>query len=73
MTHLTEPAAEAAIVAAATTLCLPTVRTQITALADAAARDQLTHRGYLAELLATEVDDRTERRRLRRMPWWAVG
>ena len=65
MTKLTEPAAEAAIVSAATTLCLPTVRAQAAHLADAAARDQLTHRGYLAELLSTEVDDRAERRRLR--------
>lgn len=67
MTKLTEPAAEAAIVSAATTLCLPTVRAQAANLADAAARDQLTHRGYLAELLSTEVDDRAERRRLRRI------
>ena len=67
MTTLTEPAAQAAIVSAATTLCLPTVRAQAANLADAAARDQLTHRGYLAELLSTEVDDRTERRRLRRV------
>jgi DNA replication protein DnaC len=67
MTKLTEAAAEAAIVSAATILCLPTVRSQAAALADAAARDRLTHRGYLAELLSTEVDDRTERRRLRRI------
>jgi DNA replication protein DnaC len=67
VTKLTEPAAEAAIISAASTLCLPTVRTQAGALADAAARDQLTHRGYLAELLATEVDDRAERRRIRRI------
>src|SRR5690606_15919138 len=55
MTKITEAAAEAAIVSAATTLFLPTVRAQAAALADAAARDRLTHRGYLAELLATEV------------------
>jgi DNA replication protein DnaC len=67
MTTLTEPAADAAIIAAATTLALPTVRTQAGELADAAARDQLTHRGYLAELLSTEVDDRAERRRIRRI------
>jgi len=66
MTVLTEQAAQAAIVAAATTLALPTVRTQAGEIADAAARDQLTHRGYLAELLSTEVDDRAERRRIRR-------
>jgi len=67
MTTLTEHAAQAAIVAAATTLALPTVREQAGEMADAAARDQLTHRGYLAELLATEVDDRAERRRIRRI------
>jgi DNA replication protein DnaC len=67
MTPLTEQAAQAAIVAAATTLALPTVRTQASEMADAAARDQLTHRGYLAELLASEVDDRAERRRIRRI------
>jgi DNA replication protein DnaC len=67
MTVLTEQAADAAIVAAATTLTLPTVRTQASEIADAAARDQLTHRGYLAELLSLEVDDRAERRRIRRI------
>lgn len=67
MTILTEQGADAAIVAAATTLALPTVRTQAGPIADAAARDRLTHRGYLAELLATEVDDRAERRRIRRI------
>lgn len=67
MTTLTEQAADAAIVAAATTLALPTVRTQASEIADAAARDQLTHRAYLAELLSTEVDDRAERRRIRRI------
>jgi len=67
MTTLTEQAAQAAIVAAAATLALPTVRAQAGEMADAAARDQLTHRGYLAELLATEVDDRAERRRHRRI------
>jgi DNA replication protein DnaC len=67
MTRLTEPAAEAAIVAAAKILALPTVRSQAATMADAASRDQLTHRGYLAELLSAEVDDRAERRRIRRI------
>lgn len=67
MGRLTEPAADAAIVAAAKTLALPTVRAQAATMADAAARDQLTHRGYLAELLVAEVDDRAERRRIRRI------
>jgi DNA replication protein DnaC len=63
---LTEPAADAAIAAAARSLALPTVRAEASAFADAAARDQITHRAYLAELLSAEVDARTERRRLRR-------
>jgi DNA replication protein DnaC len=64
---LTEPAADAAIGAACRTLHLPTVRTQAAELADAAARDRLTHRAYLAELLSAEVDDRDTRRRNRRV------
>jgi DNA replication protein DnaC len=64
---LTEPAADAAIGAACRTLHLPTVRTQAAELADAAARDRLTHRAYLAELLSAEVDDRDTRRRDRRI------
>jgi len=63
---LTEPAADAAITAAARNLALPTVRSEASALADAAARDRLTHRAFLAELLTAEVDARTERRRQRR-------
>jgi hypothetical protein len=47
-------------------LALPTIRAEAGALADAAARDQLTHRGYLAEVLAAEVDARDTRRRERR-------
>jgi DNA replication protein DnaC len=66
VSRLTEPAAEAAIVATARTLALPTVRAQAVAMADAAARDQASHRVFLAELLAAEVDDRAERRRIRR-------
>lgn len=67
MTALTEPAADAAIVAATKALHLPTVREQAAAVADAAARQQLPYRAYLAELLAAEVDDRAERRRARRV------
>lgn len=64
---LTEPAADAAIEAACRALSLPTIRSEAAALADAAARDRLTHRGYLAELLACEVDARAARRRERRL------
>ncbi|MBC8422918.1 ATP-binding protein [bacterium] len=67
MTALTEPAAEAAIAAACTQLRLPTVRKQAGPLADAAARERLTYRVYLAELFSAEIDDRNERRRQRRI------
>jgi DNA replication protein DnaC len=65
-TMMSDTAAAAAVQAAATALQLPTVRAQADALAEAAARDGATHRGYLAELLAAEVDERAERRRVRR-------
>jgi DNA replication protein DnaC len=64
---LTEQAAELAIDAACRELHLPTVRTEASALADAAARDRLTHRAYLAEVLVAEVDERDARRRERRI------
>jgi DNA replication protein DnaC len=56
-----------AIDAACRALHLPTVRTEAAALADAAARDRLTHRAYLAEVLVAEVDERDARRRERRI------
>ena len=46
---------------------LPTVRPSAGELAAAAVRDRVTHRAYLAELLAGEVDDREGRRRERRI------
>lgn len=64
---LTEEAADAAIGAACRALHLPTVRTEAAALAAAAARERLTHRGYLAEVLTSEVDERDTRRRARRV------
>jgi DNA replication protein DnaC len=64
---LTEPAAEAAIGAACRSLHLPTVRELAGELADAAVRDRLTHRAYLAELLSAETDARDTRRRDRRI------
>ena len=63
---MSDTAAGAAVQAAARSLQLPTVRAQADELAEAAARDGATHRGYLAELLAAEVDERAERRRIRR-------
>lgn len=67
MSPRTEAGAEAAIEAACRELHLPTVRQEATALADQAAKANLSHRAYLAEVLSAEVDDRSERRRLRRI------
>ena len=63
----TETAAETAIIAACAVLHLPTIRAEAGRLADDAARARLTHRGYLAEVLTAEVDDRDSRRRARRV------
>jgi len=63
----TDEAAKAAIGAAARELHLPTVRTEAVRLAEIAARERHTHLGFLAEVLAAEVDDRSERRRVRRI------
>ena len=63
----TEQAADAAILAAARELHLPTIRAEAGRLADQAAKERLTHRGFLAEVLTAEVEDRHERRRARRV------
>jgi DNA replication protein DnaC len=62
-----ESAAQAAIGAAARELHLPTVRTEATRLAEIAVRERHTHLGFLAEVLSAEVEDRSERRRVRRI------
>ena len=62
-----DAAAQASIGAAARELHLPTVRTEAVRLAEIADRERQTHPRYLAEVLAAEVDDRTERRRTRRI------
>jgi DNA replication protein DnaC len=67
MNPLSDTAAQAAIGAAARELHLPTVRDQATRLAEIAAREHVTHLGYLAEVLAAELDDRSGRRRARRI------
>jgi DNA replication protein DnaC len=68
MTTITvDAAAQAAIGAAARELHLPTVRTQSHRLAQIAVRERRTHLGYLAEVLSAEVDDRSQRRRARRI------
>jgi len=60
-------AAEASISVAARELHLPTVRAEAVRLADIAVRERQSHLAYLAEVLAAEVDERTERRRTRRV------
>jgi DNA replication protein DnaC len=62
-----DAAAHASIGAATRELHLPTVRTEAARLAEIADRERHTHLRYLAEVLAAEVDDRTERRRARRI------
>ena len=63
----TDTAADAAITAACTELRLPTVREQAADAADAARKQRLTHRVFLAELLVAEIDDRAARRTQRRI------
>jgi DNA replication protein DnaC len=62
-----DAAAQASIGAATRELHLPTVRAEAARLADIANRERQTHLAYLAEVLAAEVDDRSERRRARRI------
>jgi DNA replication protein DnaC len=64
---LTAQAADAAIDTACRVLRLPTIRAQFPATADAAEREQMTYRGFLAELLMAECDDRDRRRSERRI------
>lgn len=63
---LTEQAAEAAIRVACRELHLPTIAAEHPRVADDATRERLSHRGFLAEVLAAEVDERAQRRRVRR-------
>jgi DNA replication protein DnaC len=62
-----DPAAQAAIGAACRTLYLPGVAKVAGTMADAAARQRLTHAGYLAEVLTYECEQREDRRRSRRV------
>jgi hypothetical protein len=62
MTTRSDDAAQAAIGAAAGELHLPTVRTEAARLAEIAVRERQTRLAFLAEVLAAEVDDRSERR-----------
>jgi len=64
---LSDPAADAAITAACRALSLPTIRAQAAPIAEAAARERLSHRAYLVEVLSAECDERDSRRRIRRV------
>ncbi|WP_127469403.1 IS21-like element helper ATPase IstB [Streptomyces sp. B27] len=65
--YLTEPAADAAIDTACRVLRLPTMRAQFPDLVARAEREQLSYRGFLAELLMSECEDRDRRRSERRI------
>ncbi|KAB7744860.1 AAA family ATPase [Nostocoides sp. F2B08] len=67
VSKLSEPAAAAAVTAATKALGLPTIREEYARIAQAAARERLTHAAYLAEVLTAECDDREQRRRIRRV------
>jgi len=67
VTAVSDAAAQAAIGAAARELKLPAVRDQAARLAEIAAREHSTYLAYLAEVLAAELDDRSARRRARRI------
>jgi len=64
---MTEQAAQAAVDQACRALRLPTIRTRVEEIMAAAAREQLTYWGFLAELLMAECDDRDRRRSARRV------
>ena len=64
---MSDTAAQAAIGAAARELHLPTVRDEAARLAQIAVRERQTYLGFLAEVLAAEVDERATRRRTRRI------
>jgi len=64
---MTEEAAETAVDQACRALRLPTIRTRVEEMLVAAEKEQLTYRGFLAELLLAECDDRSRRRTIRRV------
>lgn len=64
---LTEQAATTAIHTACRMLRLPSIRNEFADIADWAMKDQMTYRGFLAELLTAECDDRARRRSERRV------
>ena len=64
---LTEQAADAAVDQACRMLRLPTMRQRVTELSEIAEKEQLTYRGFLAELLMAECEDRDRRHSERRI------
>lgn len=64
---LTEQAADVAVDQACRMLRLPTIRAQFGDITEAATREQMSYRAYLAELLLAECDDRARRRSERRI------
>ncbi len=60
--NVTDQAADAAVDQACRALRLPTVRARFGEIADAAEREHLTYRGFLAELFMTECEERDRRR-----------
>ncbi|WP_067901978.1 ATP-binding protein [Nocardia vaccinii] len=64
---MTEQAADASVDQACRMLRLPTIRAQFGDIADAATKEQMTYRAFLAELLLAECDDRARRRSERRI------
>ncbi len=64
---MTEQAADTAVDQACRSLRLPTIRSRYAEITDAAEREQLSYRGFLAELLLAECDDRDRRRTARRV------
>ena len=61
LTALSDPAATAAIDTACRALMLPTVRTEAASMAAAAAKQRLSHKAFLAEVLLAECDERDAR------------
>ena len=64
---MTEEAADTAIDQACRMLRLPTIRASFPDMADQASTQQMSYRGFLAELLLAECDDRARRRSERRI------
>jgi DNA replication protein DnaC len=58
---------DVAIDSACRLLRLPSIRNEISDIADRAIKDQMTYRGFLAEVLMAECDDRARRRSERRI------